>query len=134
MKILVTGGVGFIGSHLVERLLDEEYEVVCLDNFDDFYDDDFDDGFDDDFGEDFDSDCGNDVDNDSGDYSGDEYEGWCFGDDLADFAILGGFIGYLEEEMEERKKREREMKKEQDRIDENNDRDRRTPSEKEPYP
>src|ERR1051326_3758144 len=33
MRILVTGGAGFIGSHLCERLLDEEHEVICLDNF-----------------------------------------------------------------------------------------------------
>lgn len=33
MKILVTGGAGFIGSHLCERLLSENHEVVCLDNF-----------------------------------------------------------------------------------------------------
>lgn len=29
----MTGGAGFLGSHLCERLLDEGYEVVCLDNF-----------------------------------------------------------------------------------------------------
>jgi len=76
--------------------------------------DDFDDGgFEDDFGDDFDNDIGSDVDNDSGD----ECDGWCLGDDLADFAIVGGVIGYLEEEMEERKRLEREMKKEQERID-----------------
>lgn len=33
MKILVTGGAGFIGSHLCERLLSEGHHVVCLDNF-----------------------------------------------------------------------------------------------------
>jgi len=33
MRILVTGGAGFIGSHLCERLLSEEHEVICLDNF-----------------------------------------------------------------------------------------------------
>jgi UDP-glucuronate decarboxylase len=33
MRILVTGGAGFIGSHLCERLLHDGHEVICLDNF-----------------------------------------------------------------------------------------------------
>ncbi|HKD68964.1 MAG TPA: UDP-glucuronic acid decarboxylase family protein [Candidatus Binataceae bacterium] len=33
MRILVTGGAGFIGSHLCERLLHDKHEVICLDNF-----------------------------------------------------------------------------------------------------
>ncbi|HEX8136184.1 MAG TPA: UDP-glucuronic acid decarboxylase family protein [Pyrinomonadaceae bacterium] len=33
MRILITGGAGFIGSHLSERLLGEGHEVICLDNF-----------------------------------------------------------------------------------------------------
>lgn len=38
MRILVTGGAGFIGSHLVEKLLAANHEVVILDDFNDFYD------------------------------------------------------------------------------------------------
>jgi UDP-glucuronate decarboxylase len=33
MRILVTGGAGFIGSHLIDRLMTEGNEVICLDNF-----------------------------------------------------------------------------------------------------
>ena len=33
MRILITGGAGFLGSHLSERLLNEGHEVLCLDNF-----------------------------------------------------------------------------------------------------
>lgn len=33
MRVLVTGGAGFIGSHLCERLLEDGHEVICLDNF-----------------------------------------------------------------------------------------------------
>ena len=32
-RILVTGGAGFIGSHLCERLLKEGNDVICLDNY-----------------------------------------------------------------------------------------------------
>ncbi len=35
--ILVTGGAGFIGSHLVERLLDDKNKIVLVDNFNNFY-------------------------------------------------------------------------------------------------
>ncbi len=38
MNILVTGGAGFIGSHLCERLVASGHRVVCLDNFHSFYD------------------------------------------------------------------------------------------------
>ncbi len=38
MRILVTGGAGFIGSHVCEALLARGEELVVLDNFNDFYD------------------------------------------------------------------------------------------------
>ena len=38
MKILVTGAAGFIGSHLVDRLLSTEYKVVGVDDFNNYYD------------------------------------------------------------------------------------------------
>ena len=38
MRILVTGGAGFIGSHLAEKLLADGHEVAILDDFNDFYD------------------------------------------------------------------------------------------------
>ncbi|MCK4734137.1 MAG: GDP-mannose 4,6-dehydratase, partial [Methanophagales archaeon] len=37
MKTLVTGCAGFIGSHLVDKLLEQEYEVTGIDCFTDYY-------------------------------------------------------------------------------------------------
>lgn len=37
MNYFITGGAGFIGSHLIERLLSENHKILCLDNFNDFY-------------------------------------------------------------------------------------------------
>jgi UDP-glucuronate decarboxylase len=33
MRILVTGGAGFLGSHLIDRLMQQNHDVICLDNF-----------------------------------------------------------------------------------------------------
>ena len=38
MKILITGAAGFIGSHLSDNLLDDGFDVVGVDNFNDYYD------------------------------------------------------------------------------------------------
>ncbi len=38
MNILVTGGAGFIGSHVCDKLLKRKEKVICLDNFNDYYD------------------------------------------------------------------------------------------------
>src|SRR5689334_15358584 len=32
-RILVTGGAGFLGSHLCDRLIEEGHDVICVDNF-----------------------------------------------------------------------------------------------------
>jgi UDP-glucose 4-epimerase len=38
IRVLVTGGAGFIGSHICEHALHEGHDVVCVDNFDPYYD------------------------------------------------------------------------------------------------
>ena len=37
MNILITGGAGFIGSTLSEKLLNEDNKIIIVDNFDEFY-------------------------------------------------------------------------------------------------
>jgi len=37
LRVLVTGGAGFIGSHLADKLVEKGDEVICLDNFDPYY-------------------------------------------------------------------------------------------------
>ena len=32
-RILVTGGAGFIGSHLCEQLMADDHEILCIDNY-----------------------------------------------------------------------------------------------------
>ena len=32
-RILITGGAGFLGSHLCEKLVNEGHDVICLDNY-----------------------------------------------------------------------------------------------------
>lgn len=38
LTILITGGAGFIGSHTIKKILYEGHHVVCIDNFNDYYD------------------------------------------------------------------------------------------------
>ena len=38
MKVFLTGGAGFIGSNMAQMLLNKGFEVISIDNFDDFYD------------------------------------------------------------------------------------------------
>ena len=33
MNILITGGAGYIGSHIAEQLLNKKYDIIILDNF-----------------------------------------------------------------------------------------------------
>ena len=37
-RIAVTGGAGFIGSHLIDSLIGEGHHVLCIDEFNDYYD------------------------------------------------------------------------------------------------
>ena len=37
MQILITGGAGFIGSNLADRLLDNGHKIIVVDNFNDYY-------------------------------------------------------------------------------------------------
>ena len=37
-KVLITGGAGFIASHLCEKLLADGFEITIMDDFNDYYD------------------------------------------------------------------------------------------------
>ena len=37
MRILVTGGAGFIGSNLIDKLLLNVHNIICIDNLNDYY-------------------------------------------------------------------------------------------------
>jgi hypothetical protein len=96
--------------------------------------------------DDFDNFCDNGLDDDFLSESGDaiadepkdECEGWCFGDETADFAILGGILGFVEEAMEERRRLERELKKEEEECEscckDPDPYDPYDPPDEEPYP
>lgn len=38
MNVLVTGGAGFIGAHTIKALMDKSHQVICIDDFNDYYD------------------------------------------------------------------------------------------------
>ena len=37
MNYIISGGAGFIGSHLCDKYVKEKHTVICLDNFNDYY-------------------------------------------------------------------------------------------------
>jgi len=38
MKILITGGAGFIGAHLAKKLIEQGHQITIIDNFNGYYD------------------------------------------------------------------------------------------------